>query len=63
MKRHIIILLITFLYLPEYLEAQLKYYDCMVKPQRIQKIGISIHVLRLYSLRTPYSLMLCSTRK
>ena len=27
MKRHIIILLITFLCLPEYLEAQLKYYD------------------------------------
>ena len=27
MKRHIIILLITFLYLQEYLEAQLKYYD------------------------------------
>ena len=27
MKRHIIILLITFLCLPEYLEAQLKDYD------------------------------------
>ena len=42
MKRHIIILLITFLCLPEYLEAQLKYYDAaefMVKPQRIQKIA------------------------
>ena len=39
-----------FLYLPEYLEAQLKYYDATEfplygKPQRIQKIGISIHVL------------------
>lgn len=30
MKRHIIILLITFLYLPEYLEAQLKYYVSIV---------------------------------
>ena len=66
MKRHIIILLITFLYLPEYLEAQLKYYDATEFPlygKATQKIGISIHVLRLYSLRTPYSLMLCSTRK
>ncbi len=32
MKRHIIILLITFLYLPEYLEAQLKYYDATEFP-------------------------------
>ena len=32
MKRHIIILLITFLYLPEYLEAQLKYYDAAEFP-------------------------------
>lgn len=32
MKRHIIILLITFLYLPEYLEAQLKYYDAAKFP-------------------------------
>ena len=48
MKRHIIILLITFLCLPEYLEAQLKYYDAakfplygkhVFKPQRIQKIA------------------------
>ena len=32
MKRHIIILLITFLCLPEYLEAQLKYYDAAKFP-------------------------------
>ena len=32
MKRHIIILLITFLCLPEYLEAQLKYYDAAEFP-------------------------------
>ena len=32
MKIHIIILLITFLYLPEYLEAQLKYYDATEFP-------------------------------
>jgi len=32
MKKHIIILLITFLCLPEYLEAQLKYYDAAEFP-------------------------------
>ena len=44
MKRHIIILLITFLCLPEYLEAQLKYYDAAEFPlygkaTKIQKIA------------------------
>ena len=65
MKRHIIILLITFLYLPEYLEAQLKYYDATEFPLygKATKNTENRDKLRLYSLRTPYSLMLCSTRK